>query len=297
MAGELALLKNGKLKMERSACLLFQCTDKIGIIAELVGFLKDHQVSISRFEEYTDQQYFFARLEWRGDHPWKTVDAFDAAFQPVADKFARSGHRVHFFDEPQRLGLFASKEPHALIEALNKAEAGDYPNTEICFLVSNSRSIEKYAARHSIPYYFIKTFKDPAKHEATQLEVIHRYRPDVIGLARYMKILTADFIAAANCPIVNIHHSFLPSFIGAKPYELAYQRGVKLIGATSHYVIPALDQGPIIEQGVIRVEPGDSVEHMKKIGRDVEKQVFAKALEKVLQHKTITYENKTIVFN
>ena len=283
--------------MDRSACLLFQCTDRIGIIAELVGFLKDHQVSISRFEEYTDQEYFFARLEWRGDHPWKTEEEFDASFQPVADKFKRSGHRVHFFDKPQRLGLFSSREPHALIEALNKAEAGDYPNTEICFLVANSRSIEKYAARHSIPFHFIKTFKDPAKHEGAQLDVIHRYRPDVIGLARYMKILTADFIAEADCPIVNIHHSFLPSFIGAKPYELAYQRGVKLIGATSHFVIPELDQGPIIEQGVIRVQPGDSVEHMKKIGRDVEKQVFAKALEKVLQHKTITYENKTIVFN
>lgn len=283
--------------MERSACLLFQCDDKVGIIAELVGFFKDHQVSISRFEEYTDQQYFFARLEWQGDHPWERVPDFNAAFGPVADQFANASYRTYFFDQPQRLGLFASKEPHALIEAINKTEAGDYPNTEICFLVSNSPSVEKFAIRHSIPFYFIKTFKDPSRHETEQLAVIERYRPDVIGLARYMKILSADFIATAGCPIVNIHHSFLPSFIGAKPYELAYQRGVKLIGATSHFVIPALDQGPIIEQGVIRVQPGDSVDHMKKIGRDVEKMVFAKALEKVLQHKTITYENKTIVFN
>lgn len=283
--------------MKRSACLLFQCNDKVGIIAELVVFFKDHQVSISRFEEYTDQQYFFARLEWEGDHPWESVQDFDAAFQLVANQFEEASHRAYFFDQPQRLGLFASKEPHALIEAITRTEAGDYPNTEICFLVSNSRSIEKYATRHLIPFYFIKTYKDPAKHEEAQLDVIRRYRPDVIGLARYMKILSADFIAAAQCPIVNIHHSFLPSFIGAKPYELAYQRGVKLIGATSHYVIPALDQGPIIDQGVIGVKPGDSVEHMKKIGRDVEKRVFAKALQKVLQHKTITYDNKTIVFN
>ena len=283
--------------MKRSACLLFQCRDKIGIIAELVTFFKDHKISISRFEEYTDQQYFFARFEWKGDHPWKTVRDFDAAFGPVAGQFEGGSHRVFFFDQPQRLGLFASKEPHALIEAINKTEAGDYPNTEICFLISNSPLIEKYAIRHAIPFYFIKTFKDPAKHESQQLEVIERYQPDVIGLARYMKILSADFIGSANCPIINIHHSFLPSFIGAKPYELAYQRGVKLIGATSHYVIPALDEGPIIEQGVIRVQPGDSVEHMKKIGRDVEKRVFANALGKVLQHKTIIYDNKTIVFN
>ena len=282
--------------MERSACLLFQCSDKIGIIAELVVFFKDHGISISRLEEYTDRHHFFTRMEWKGDHPWETPADFEKDFQPVADKF-NAGFRAHFFDRPQCLGLFVSKEPHALIEAINKTEAGDYPNTKICFLVSNSPLAEKYAARHSIPYHFVKTFKDPAKHEPQQLEIIARYQPDLIGLARYMKILSAEFIDSANCPIVNIHHSFLPSFVGAKPYEMAYQRGVKLIGATSHYVIPALDQGPIIEQGVIRVEPGVSVDHMKRIGRDVEKQVFAKALEKVLQHKTITYDNKTVVFN
>jgi len=283
--------------VKQSACLLFQCHDKVGIIAELVLFFKNHNISISRFEEYTDRHHFFTRLEWEGDHPWETTIAFEKDFQPVADQFEGAGFRAYFFDQTQRLGLFVSKEPHALIEAINKTEAGDYPNTEICFLVSNSPAAEKYADRHSIPFHFIKTFKDPAKHEPQQLEVIKQYQPDVIGLARYMKILSANFIGAANCPIVNIHHSFLPSFVGAKPYELAYERGVKLIGATSHYVIPALDQGPIIEQGVIRVQPGDSVEHMRRIGRDVEKQVFAKALEKVLQHKTITYENKTIVFN
>ncbi len=283
--------------MERSACLLFQCNDKVGIIAELVSFFKAHQVSISRFEEYTDQQYFFARLEWHGDHPWGSVAEFDDVFKTITGQFEGARHRTYFFDQPQRLGLFASKEPHTLIEAINRTEAGDYPNTEICFLISNSPAMEKYAVRHGIPFHFIKTFKDPARHEEQQLEMIRQYQPDVIGLARYMKILSADFIATAKCPIVNIHHSFLPSFIGAKPYELAYQRGVKLIGATSHYVIPALDQGPIIEQGVIRVQPGDSVEHMKRIGREVEKQVFAQALGKVLQHKTITYDNKTIVFN
>ena len=146
-------------------------------------------------------------------------------------------------------------------------------------------------------FIILKRFKDPAKHEPAQLEIIQRYAPDVIGLARYMKILTKDFIDQAGCRIVNIHHSFLPSFVGARPYEMAYERGVKLIGATSHFVIPALDQGPIIEQDVIRVEPGDSVEHMKRAGRDVEKKVFANALGKTLQHKTITYDNKTIVFN
>ena len=283
--------------MDRSSCLLFQCLDRVGIIAALVEFFKDHQVSISRFEEYTDGPYFFARLEWNGAHPWESTEALETSFGPVAAQFEQAGFHAHFFDQPQKLGLFSSKEPHTLIEAVNKCEAGDYPNTQICFLISNSPEIEKYAQRHDIPFHYVKTWKDPQRHEEEQLKIVRSYAPDIIGLARYMKILTADFIAEVGCPIVNIHHSFLPSFVGAKPYELAYQRGVKLIGATSHFVIPALDQGPIIEQDVVRVQPGSSVDHMKKIGRDVEKKVFATALEKALHHKTIVYDNRTIVFN
>lgn len=283
--------------MENTACLLFQCNDQVGIIAELVTFFRDHNISVSRLEEFTDHQYFFSRLEWQGDHPWNSQDEFAEAFSGVAAQFEGSRFRVHFFDQPQTLGLFSSKEPHTLIEAINRCEAGDFPNTAISFLVSNSREIEKYADRHDIPFHYVKTWKDPSRHEPAQLEVIQQYQPDLIGLARYMKILSKDFIDQASCPIVNIHHSFLPSFVGAKPYELAYERGVKLIGATSHYVIPALDQGPIIEQDVIRVKPGSTVAEMKKMGRDVEKKVFATALEKALWHKTITYDNKTIVFD
>lgn len=285
--------------MNNIACLLFQCDDQVGIIAELVTFFREHNVSISRLEEFTDRQYFFSRMEWECDceKAWACQEDFAEAFSKVASQFAAARFRVHFFSRPQKLLLFSSKEPHTLIEAINRCEAGEYPNTEICALVANSRSIEKYAKRHNIPFHFVKTWKDPKKHEPAQLEIIKKYQPDLVGLARYMKILTKDFIDQADCPIVNIHHSFLPSFVGAKPYELAYERGVKLIGATSHFVIPALDQGPIIEQDVIRIKPGMTVEHMKKIGRDVEKKVFATALEKTLWHKTISYNNKTIVFD
>jgi len=122
--------------MKRSACLLFQCNDRVGIIAELVTFFRDNDVSISRFEEYTDNQYFFARLEWKGDHPWETPENFSAKFDEVASRFSGSSFRVHFFDKPQKLGLFSSKEPHTLIEAINRCEADEYPNTEICFLIS-----------------------------------------------------------------------------------------------------------------------------------------------------------------
>jgi len=184
-----------------------------------------------------------------------------------------------------------------LIEVLSKYELGDFPNTEIQFVIGNREDVRHIVERYDIPFHFIKTWKDPARHEPQQLELVAQYKPDLIGLARYMKVLTQNFIDSTNCPIVNIHHSFLPSFVGAKPYELAYERGVKLIGATSHYVIPELDQGPIIEQGVIRVQPGQSVREMKKAGRDIEKQVFATALPKALHYKTITYDNRTIVFD
>ena len=154
----LILIQKLKL-MERAACLLFRCNDQVGIIAELVMFFRDSNVSICRFEEYTDSQYFFARLEWRGDHPWATATVFEEAFRSVASSFDNASFRAHFFENPQKLGLFSSKEPHALIEAINKCEAGDYPNTEISFLISNSSGLEKYAQRHDIPFYYIKTFQ------------------------------------------------------------------------------------------------------------------------------------------
>lgn len=281
--------------IENSACLLFSCPDKTGIIARIVSFFTEREISISRFEEYTDAGLFFARLEWKVQPGRLDHVGVNQLFQPVADDL-NGQFQFHFFSDTQKLGLFVSHEPHALIEALNKYEAGDFPNTQIVFVIGNRESIRGLVARHGIPFYFVKTWKDPAKHEPQQLEIVRQHQPDLIGLARYMKVVTEDFIDNTGCPIVNIHHSFLPSFVGAKPYEMAYQRGVKLIGATSHYVTPELDQGPIIEQGVIRVQPGFSVAEMKKIGRDIEKQVFATALSKALHHKTITYQNRTIVF-
>lgn len=279
-----------------SACLLFTCKDKVGIIAALAKFFTDRNVSISQYEEYTDNGLFFSRLEWFTDDNWQDELLFKKDFAAVANVF-KAKYQVHFFNRAQNLGLFVSKEPHALIEALNKQEANEFPNTNISFIIGNNEQTQKIADRHGIPFYFIKTAKDPLQHETQQLEIIKRYRPDFIGLARYMKVLTADFLNKVGCPVVNIHHSFLPSFVGSKPYDLAYERGVKLVGATSHFVTPKLDQGPIIEQGVIRVSPGCSVDDMRKMGRDIEKQVFVTALSKVLQHKTITYDNKTIVFN
>ena len=282
--------------MNSTACLLFSCPDKAGIIADVVSFFRDRDISISRFEEYTDAGLFFSRLEWQLGENGPDEATLTAELQPLADAL-NAQFRFHFFSKTQKLGLFVSHEPHTLIEALNKYEAGDFPNTQVTFVLGNRESVRPIVERHGIPFHFVKTWKDPAKHEPQQLEIVRQYQPDLIGLARYMKVVTSDFIDSVGCRIVNIHHSFLPSFVGAKPYEMAYTRGVKLIGATSHFVTPELDQGPIIEQGVIRVQPGQSVEEMKKSGRDIEKQVFATALSKALHHKTITYSNRTIVFD
>ena len=200
-------------------------------------------------------------------------------------------------NQQQSVGLFVSRQPHALIEILNKYEANYFPNIEVSFILGNHESMGRIADRHGLPFFHIATDGDVAAYERKQLEIVHRYKPDFIGLARYMKVLSEDFIDRAGCPIVNIHHSFLPSFVGAKPYQMAYDRGVKLIGATSHFVTAELDQGPIIEQDVARVVAGASVQDMVKMGRDIEQRVFARAMLKVLEHKAIVHKNRTIIFN
>lgn len=277
-------------------CILFSCQDKVGITAELAQFFTDHKANIVQYEQYTDAGHFFARLAWTLNTQWNNEAAFVADFKPLEIKF-NAHFSTHFSNRPQSIGLLASGEPHALIEIINKQESGELGNTNISFILSNNQENQSIAQRHNIPFHFIPTTQNPAEYEAAQLEIINGYKPDVLGLARYMKVLTADFIANFGKPIVNIHHSFLPSFVGAKPYEMAYERGVKLMGATAHFVTPELDQGPIIEQSVTRIPAGSNPIEMKQMGRDLEKQVFATALKKVLQHKTIIYDNKTMIFS
>lgn len=282
--------------LNNSACLVIKCPDRAGLVAAISNFFAARDVSITRFEQYTDAGRFFARLEWAADQYWTAEQTFLDDLEPLRDELSAEAS-VHFFDQQQKLGLFVSAEPHALIEVLGKHELGEFGATEICFIAGNSRAAERTAQRYEIPFHYFDTkIQSREQCEAEQLAMIARYEPDCIGLARYMRIFTKEFLDQVACPVVNIHHSFLPSFVGGRPYEMAYERGVKLIGATSHYVIPALDQGPIIEQDVIRIPPGCEVEDMRQMGRDIEKRVFATALKKVLQRKTVIYQNRTIVF-
>ncbi len=279
-----------------TASLLFSCKDQVGIIASLTQFFSERGLNISRYEEYTDDGQFFSRLQWQLNDHWEEESDFDTSFQSLADQY-EGDFEVRFRNHCQKVGLFVSKQPHALIEVLNKQESGFVPDLEISFIIANDEAIGSVADRYGIPFFFIPTEGSALEYEKQQLKIIQRYQPDYIGLARYMKILSAGFIDKAGCPIINIHHSFLPSFVGAKPYQMAYDRGVKLIGATSHFVTAELDQGPIIEQDVQRVHTAVSVKDMINMGRDIERRVFVKALAKVLEHKVIIYKNRTIVFN
>lgn len=274
-------------------CFTFHCPDRPGIVAELSAFLAEHRCNILALEQHVEQDRFFIRIEWEDNGAWQDSDAFAADFSALPVSVGGELD-IHFFNRPQSLGLFVSREPHALLEVLNKIELGDLVDAQVSFIIGNVDH-SAIAARVGVPFYFVPT-KDNPDFEAQQLEIIAKHNPDFIGLARYMKILSAEFIDRAACPIINIHHSFLPSFVGAKPYEMAYERGVKLMGATSHFVIPELDQGPIIEQDVSRIRSGYSVEKLKQIGRDTEKKVFAQALKKVLERKTVVFSGRTVVF-
>ncbi len=278
------------------ASVLLCCADKIGIIAALGNFFAQRELNISRYVEYTDNRQAFSRFEWQLSDRWEDEAAFTEEFSEFANTYDAS-FDVRFMNRRQSIGLFVSNQPHALIEMLNKVEANYFPALDIRFIVANDDKVQAVADKHGVPFFYIPTQDKALKYEKRQLEIIHRYKPDYIGLAHYMKVLSANFIDKANCPIVNIHHSFLPSFNGDKRYQKAYERGVKLVGATSNFVTADLDQGPIIEQDVVRIRAASSIQDLIKMGQDIEKKVFARAMLKVIEHKVIVYKNRTITFD
>lgn len=278
------------------ASLLFCCADQVGIIASLANFFAQRDLSIARYAEYTDDGQFFSRFEWTLTDLWEDEASFSKELAQLAKRYDAS-FEVRFMNRRQSIGLFVSDQAHVLIEMLNKVEINYFPNLDVQFIVSNDEHTQVIADRHGVPFFYISTECDAIKYEQQQLGIIHRYQPDYVGLARYMKVLSANFIDKADCPIVNVHHSFLPSFAGAKPYQMAYDRGVKLIGASSHFVTANVNQGPIIEQGVDRVPTAASVQSMVKMGHDIEQKVFARAMLTVLENKVIVYKNRTITFD
>ncbi|MDV6377604.1 formyltetrahydrofolate deformylase [Sporosarcina sp. GW1-11] len=279
--------------------LLVKCSDKPGIVAAVSTFLLNHQANIVESSQYsTDPEggMFYLRIEFHAEHLLQKKEQLELDFQKVADEHDLE-YRFSYAVELKRTAIFVSKEPYCLMELLWEWQNGDL-NTDIVVVISNHEDARGMVEALGIPFHYIPANKDIRQDvEKQQIKLMEEYDVDVLVLARYMQILTPDFVSHFPNQIINIHHSFLPAFIGAKPYERAFGRGVKLIGATSHYVTNDLDEGPIIEQDIERVDHRDDVVQLKKIGRTIERRVLARAVKWHIEDRIIVENNKTIVFH
>jgi formyltetrahydrofolate deformylase len=285
------------VKNEASAILLISCPDRQGIVCAVTDFLMRHNGNIIDLEQHTDgeERAFFMRVEWELNGFALPRDQISEKFGLIADRFAMK-YELHFSDYKPRMAIFVSKFPHCLLDLLARQSSGDL-NAEIPLILSNHTNLEPVAKMHGIDFLCIPVSKEnKVEQEEKQLELLKQYNVDVIVLARYMQILSDGFCRHFPNRMINIHHSFLPAFVGAKPYHSAHQRGVKIVGATSHYVTGDLDEGPIIEQEVMRVSHKDSVESLIRKGRDLEKLVLSRAVWAHLQNKVLVYKNRTVVF-
>lgn len=280
-----------------TAILLISCPDQVGIDAAVTRFVSEHHGNIVDFDQHVDAQenIFFMRIEWELDRFDVERGEIEEAFEPISEHFGMQAE-LFFSDTVQRMAIFVSKQSHCLYDLLARHASGDW-SADIPVILSNHPDLETVAHRFGIDFR-VFPIEPQTRHdrEEQQLELLEEYGIDFIVLARYMQILSGRFIDRYPRRIINIHHSFLPAFAGARPYHAAFRRGVKLIGATSHYVTEELDAGPIIDQDIIRVSHKDSPATMMHKGKDLEKIVLARAVQWHLQHKVLVYSNKTVVF-
>jgi formyltetrahydrofolate deformylase len=284
--------------MDRVATLLVACPDRKGIVASLAQVLYGHGANILDADQHTDPVagLFFQRI--RFDLSSLTTDrvALEHGIKEVGERFGMDW-RLAYGTKVRRVAIFASKQEHCLYDLLIRYRAGELA-CEVAMVVSNHADAEPIARHFDVPFHHIAvTPETKAAAEAQAFELLTGAGIDLVVLARYMQILSADFVAKFPSRIINIHHSFLPAFVGANPYRQAYVKGVKLIGATSHYVTADLDQGPIIEQATIRCSHRDSVEDLVRKGRDLEKRVLAAAVRWHLEDRILVYAGKTVVFD
>ena len=282
-----------------TAILRMHCPDQAGIITVITGFINENGGNIVYLDQYVDRLngVFYMRIEWELDNfvipKEKISDYFNTLY---AQRYEMSFH-ISFSERIQRMAIFVSKMSHCIYDLLARYTAGEW-DVEIPLIISNHPDLEIIGKQFNIPFeVFPITKENKAEQEAKEFELLEKYNIDFIVLARYMQVLSEDFINRYPNRIINIHHSFLPAFIGAKPYHQAYERGVKLIGATSHYVTTELDAGPIIEQDIVRITHKDLPQDLVHKGRDLEKIVLSLAVEKHIQRKILTYKNKTIIFS
>ena len=291
-------MKNEAKREPSIAILLLSCPDVRGIVAEVSHFIFTYNGNILRSDQHNDPETgtFFMRVEWDLSE-FKIPEAkIQAAFEPIAGKFSMNW-RIEFSSRTSRVAIFVSKLDHCLYDLLLRNKEGEIPG-EIAMIVSNHKDLEPVAAYFGIPFRVCEvTSGNKAETEAKELELLAKENIDLVVLARYMQILSDKFAEAYKNRIINIHHSFLPAFVGAKPYHQAFARGVKIIGATSHYVTPELDQGPIIEQDVVRISHRDAVSDLVLKGKNLEKLVLSRAVRLHLEHRILVFGNKTVVFN
>ncbi len=281
---------------KQTATLLIYCPDQRGLVAKFANFIYANGGNITHADQHTDFEagLFLTRIEWQltGFNLPKDViePAFNAIAQPLNAKW-----ELHFSDTLPRIAIWVSRQDHCLFDLIWRHRAKEFP-AEIPLIISNHPDLQSVVEQFGIDYYYIPITKDnKQEQEAKQLELLHQYKIDLVVLAKYMQIVSTDFIKQFP-QIINIHHSFLPAFIGANPYHRAFERGVKIIGATAHYATPELDAGPIIEQDVVRVSHRDEVNDLIRKGKDLERIVLARAVRLHLQNRVLVYGNRTVVF-
>jgi formyltetrahydrofolate deformylase len=282
----------------RTAILLMKCPDHKGLVREIADFVSSHGGNILHADNHLDYETreFFARFEWELEDFAIPAPGIAGAFQPIAEKYSMEW-QLRFSNQKPAVAIFVSKLAHCLLDLLHRWEIGEMPGS-VAAVISNHDDLRGAVERRGVPYHhFAITPQNKRTQEAQQLELLKSLNVELLVLARYMQVFTDEFIAQYQGRSINIHHSFLPAFVGASPYARAYERGVKLIGATSHYVTPHLDAGPIIEQDVVRVTHRDTLADFIRKGRDLERVVLARAVRLHLEARVLAYANKTVVFD
>ena len=284
--------------MKNTATLLITCPDTRGIVAAIADFLYQHDANILHADQHQDAEnnLFLMRVEWDISNFNLTEADFSQAFAPIAAKF-NMVWQLKLSQHKTRVAIMVSQYDHCLADLLHRHKSGELA-CEIPLVISNHRDTEELVKFYGIDFHHIVVTKDnKAEAEAAQFKLFADYNIDLIVLARYMQILSPNFVQRYPQRIINIHHSFLPAFIGAKPYHRAFERGVKLIGATGHYVTEVLDEGPIIEQDIDRISHRDQVEDLIQKGRDLERVVLSKAVRWHIENRILLYANKTVIFD
>ena len=287
--------------MKQTAIMLLHCPDRQGIINDVTRFITDNRGNIVYLDQYVDtlESRLFMRIEWDLEAFLIPRDSIEEYIRTMIARKYDMAFKIYFSDVRPRMAIFVSKMSHCIYDLLARYKAGEW-DVDIPCIVSNHEDLRFIGEQFDIPYYVFPVAKDhsnAAEVEKAEMELLARENISFIVLARYMQIIGDNMIAAYPNHIINIHHSFLPAFIGAKPYHQAYERGVKIIGATSHYVTAELDAGPIIEQDVVRISHKDTPESLVGKGRDLEKIVLSRAVTKHIERKILTYKNRTVIFN